>query len=170
MTPAAARVLTAESDPAASDDLRLVLENAGFSICAHARDGLEAVDLAREHKPDLVLLDLGLPCLDGVEATRQILAERDVPIVALTGRSRELADEVVGAGATACVAKPVAPVELVDVIVGALARRPEPTTQELRAESRRALARLLGVLGYPEAWADELERRCYADGRIWRIG
>ena len=96
----AATVLTVEDNPVVRADLRLVLEDAGFDVCADARDGLEAVELAREHRPDLILLDLGLPELDGVEATRRILAERDVPIVALTGRSRGLAEEAMAVGAT----------------------------------------------------------------------
>ena len=91
-------VLTVEDDPIVRVDLRLVLESAGFEVCADARDGVEAVELAREHEPDVILLDLGLPRLSGVDATRMILAERDVPIVALTGRSAAHADEAVNAG------------------------------------------------------------------------
>ena len=80
-------VLTVEDDPIIRADLRLVLETAGFDVCPDARDGVEAIELAREHEPDVILLDLGLPRLGGVEATRRILAHRDVPIVALTGMS-----------------------------------------------------------------------------------
>src|SRR6266403_804083 len=69
----AARVLTVEDDPIVRADLRLILEDAGFDVCPDARDGIEAVELAREHRPDLVLIDLSLPRLDGVEATRRIL-------------------------------------------------------------------------------------------------
>src|SRR4051794_33719951 len=65
---AAARVMTVEDDPIVRADLRLVLEDAGFGVCADARDGIEAVELARLHAPDLIVLDLGLPKLDGVEA------------------------------------------------------------------------------------------------------
>ena len=79
------RILTVEDDPIVRADLRLILEDNGFDVCAGARDGLEAVELAREHAPDLVLIDLNLPRLDGVEATRRILDERAVPVVALTG-------------------------------------------------------------------------------------
>src|SRR5213593_2645992 len=84
-----ARVLTVEDDPIVRADLRLILEDAGFDVCPEARDGIEAVELAREHRPDLILIDLSLPRMDGVEATRRILHERDVPIVALTGHSSE---------------------------------------------------------------------------------
>src|SRR5438094_10001190 len=81
---ATASVLTVEDDPIVRADLRLILEDAGFDVCPDARDGVEAVEFAREHRPDLILIDLSLPRLDGVEATRQILSERTVPIVALT--------------------------------------------------------------------------------------
>src|SRR2546428_4746845 len=81
---ATASVLTVEDDPIVRADLRLILEDAGFDVCPDARDGVEAVELAREHRPDLILIDLSLPELDGVEATRRILDEREVPVVALT--------------------------------------------------------------------------------------
>src|SRR6478672_1900787 len=68
MTAATARVMTVEDDPIVRADLRLVLEDAGFGVCADARDGIEAVELARLHEPDVIVLDLGLPRLDGVEA------------------------------------------------------------------------------------------------------
>ena len=66
---ATASVLTVEDDPIVRADLRLILEDAGFDVCADARDGVEAVELARQHRPDLILMDLNLPGLDGVEAT-----------------------------------------------------------------------------------------------------
>ena len=66
-------VLTIEDDPIIRADLRLVVGTAGFDVCADARDGVEAIELAREQGPDVILLDLGLPRLGGVEATRRIL-------------------------------------------------------------------------------------------------
>jgi len=169
MSVPAASVLTVEDDPIIRADLRLVLEDAGFSVCPDARDGIEAVALARDLRPDLVLLDLGLPHLDGVEATRQIVAERDVPIVALTGRSRQLAERALEAGARSYVLKPFAPGELVGALVDALAAQGERETRAAREESRRALATLLDVLGYPEEYAVELEERSFSKGKVWRI-
>jgi CheY-like chemotaxis protein len=164
----ARRVLTAEDDPVVNSNLRLVLEDAGFSVCADARNGLEAVDLAHRLEPDVVLLGMGLPRLDGVEATRRIRANRDVPIVALVGRSDELAEEAVAAGAASCLHKPFTPSQVVRAVVDALAAH-DPRVEGLRAESRSAIAWLVSVLGYPEGWADELERRSFARGRIWRL-
>src|SRR6187397_3140174 len=100
-----ARVLTVEDNPIVRADLRLILEDHGFDVCADARDGAEAVDLAREHRPDLILIDLNLPELDGVEATRRIMDERDVAIVAFTGDQGYLTDRAVEAGAVAHVTK-----------------------------------------------------------------
>ncbi len=165
MTTAAASVLTVEDNPIVRADLRLVLEDAGFSVCPDARDGVEAVEFAREHKPDIVLLDLSLPRLDGVEATKQILAERDVPIVALTGRSRELAERAVAAGASSYVLKPFTAVEVVRALIDALAGQRISTA---RLESRRAIREIATLVGYPEAWADELEWRQFAQGKVWR--
>jgi CheY-like chemotaxis protein len=117
-----ASVLTVDDSPVVRADLRLILEDAGFEVCPAARDGVEAIDLAREHQPDLVLIDLGLPRVDGVEATRRILREHDVPIVALTGyRDGGLVDRAIGAGAVAHVLKPFHESHLVDTVTGALA-------------------------------------------------
>jgi DNA-binding response OmpR family regulator len=159
-----ARVMTVEDDPIVRADLRLVLEDAGFGVCAGARDGIEAVELARLHAPDVIVLDLGLPRLGGVEATRQILSERNVPIVALTGRSTELAVEAVEAGAVTVIRKPFVEQELVDTVTTAL----DTHRRSARTESRSAIAAVLELVGYPESWADDLERRAYAAGKLWR--
>ena len=79
------RVLIAEDSALARLDLRLTLERAGHEVCAEARDGEEAVAAAREAEPDLAVIDVRLPLLDGIEASRAILAERSIPIVVLTG-------------------------------------------------------------------------------------
>ena len=128
-----ARILTVDDNPIVRADLRLMLEDAGFEVVPDARDGVEAVDLAREHKPDLVLIDLSLPLVDGVEATRRILDERDVPVVALTGHSRgDFVQRAVDAGAVGHVLKPFNRAELVATVSGALADRAERNEHERR--------------------------------------
>jgi len=156
--------MTVEDDPIVRADLRLVLEDAGFGVCADARDGIEAVELARLHTPDLIVLDLGLPRLDGVEATRQILRERDVPIIALTGRSESHAIEAMEAGAVTFLRKPFVERELVDTVTTTLVAH----VQKARDESRASLAAILELVGYPVDWADDLERRAYETGRVWK--
>jgi CheY-like chemotaxis protein len=168
MSAVTASVLTVEDDPIVRADLRLVLEDAGFSVCADTGDGVEAIELAREHKPDVILLDLGLPHLDGVEATRRILAERDVPIVALTGRSRRLAEEALDAGAHSYVLKPFAEEEVVGKLIDALAARESLGVRRTREESQRSIETLLDLMGYPKDWALELERHAYRRGIVWR--
>jgi response regulator NasT len=131
----AARILTVDDNPIVRADLRLMLEDAGFEVVPDARDGVEAVDFAREHKPDLVLIDLSLPNLDGVEATRRILDERDVPVVALTGHSRgDFVQRAVDAGAIGHVLKPFSRAELVTMVSGALADRAERDEFERRIQ------------------------------------
>jgi CheY-like chemotaxis protein len=164
MSTATARVMTVEDDPIVRADLRLVLEDAGFGVCAGARDGIEAVELARLHAPDLIVLDLGLPRLDGIEATRRILRERDVPIIALTGRSLSLAMEAVEAGAVTFLRKPFVESELVDTVTTALASH----VQKERDTSRSTLETILELVGYPVTWASELEQRAYDNGRLWK--
>jgi len=163
---ATATVLTVDDDPIVRADLRLVLEDAGFDVCEDARDGVEAVELARRHRPDVIVLDLALPRLDGVEATRQILGERDVPIVALTGYSNVaggIVERAVAAGATAVVQKPFSDLTVVDAVNDALATH----AAGVRERSRETLSELVVMLGYPAEWATELEERAFAEGRIW---
>ena len=73
------RILTVDDDPIVRADLRVILEDAGFSVVPDARDGAEAVEHAREHAPDLIVLDLGLPGLDGFGAAATIRRASDVP-------------------------------------------------------------------------------------------
>jgi CheY-like chemotaxis protein len=150
MPAAAQKVLTVEDDPIVRADLRLILEDAGFDVCPDARDGVEAVELAREHRPDLIVLDLGLPRLDGVEAARRILDERDVPIVALTGHgNREIVDRAVEAGATGYVLKPFSENQLLGTLLGVLESR------EAEAEHLRVMVESMVRDGYSER---EIER------------
>ncbi len=162
----ATTVLTVEDDPIVRADLRLVLEDAGFEV-SDARDGAEAVELARENEPDAILLDLGLPGIGGVEATRQILSERAVPIVALTGRSRGLAEEAVEAGALSYVLKPFVPEEVVGALLDAIATHADPL-REAREVSRQALTEMCGLLGYSQEWAVQLEEQQFRAGKLWR--
>jgi len=162
MTAATARVLTVEDDPIVRADLRLVLEEAGFDVCADARDGIEAVELARAHTPDLILLDLGLPRLGGVEAAREILRDRQVPIVALTGRSSALANKALEAGAVGLLRKPFVVADLVRTVRDAL------TVSRERQASRSVVAEIVGPLGYPESWAVELEEAAFRAGHAWK--
>ena len=166
---AVSTVLTVEDDPIVRDDLRTLLEQEGFEVLAGARDGVEAVELAREHRPDVILLDLSLPRLDGVEAALRIREERDVPIVALTGYSETLVERALEAGAAGYVRKPFAGGEVVTALRDAMRSHAEHAVDSRRERSRRALVRLAELLGYTEETGVELEERAFADGKVWRV-
>ena len=108
-----ARILVVDDDEALSEMIGIVLRNDGFDpvFCA---DGAKALEVFQDNKPDLVLLDLMLPGMDGIEVCRLIRAESDVPIVMLTAKS-DTSDVVRGleSGADDYVAKPFKPAELV---------------------------------------------------------
>jgi CheY-like chemotaxis protein len=122
-------ILAVEDDPIVRADLRLILEDHGFAV-ADARDGAEAIELARTQRPDLILIDLNLPEVDGIEATRRILSEREVPVVALTGETDgAVIDRAVEAGAVDHVTKPFSERRLVEAVRTALGSRLESATE-----------------------------------------
>jgi len=115
-------------------DLRDLLERAGFDVCAEAKDGEEAVQLARSEQPDLAVLDVKMPKLDGIEAARRILDERPIPIVILTAYGQdELVSRAVEAGVFGYLVKPFREQDLLPAIAAARARHEE--LQALRAEA-----------------------------------
>lgn len=123
-----ATVLVVEDDPNVAELLRLYLERAGHRVLA-AADGLEGLRLHREERPDLVILDLMLPYLDGWEVCRQLRREGDTPVIILTARG-ENAEKILGfeLGADDYVVKPFDPQELV-ARVRAVLRRARPAAE-----------------------------------------
>src|SRR5438067_10064660 len=93
------RVLIAEDETIIRMDLRGLLEKNGFMVVAEAADGAQAVELARSAEPDVAIVDLRMPELDGIEAAHRIYAERPLPIVMLTAFSdRANVEDAIGAG------------------------------------------------------------------------
>src|SRR5512139_37204 len=125
------RVLIVDDDTALAEMLGIVLRNEGYEpvLCS---DGDRALSVFREHKPDLVLLDLMLPGTDGIDVCRQIRGESGVPIVMLTAKGDTI-DVVVGleSGADDYVVKPFKPKELVARIRARLRRSEEPAPETL---------------------------------------
>src|SRR3954471_16236105 len=76
--------LLAEDETIIRLDVCKILEHAGYEVVAQARDGEEAVELARQFEPDIAIMDMKMPKLDGIEAARRIIEERPMPIVMLT--------------------------------------------------------------------------------------
>jgi response regulator NasT len=121
--PSAPRVLVADDEPITRLDITALLTSAGFDVCGEAADGHQAVALALLHAPDAIVMDAGMPRLDGVSAARQIRAVRPVPIVLLTGyRYGELVDRAHEAGVSAYIVKPFEAREIVEAVRAALAR------------------------------------------------
>lgn len=108
----------------------MYLALAGFHVLK-ARDGFEAIELARGERPDLILMDLGLPGIDGCEATRRLKqdrATRDVPVVALTAQAPLAGDLLAAAGFELVIMKPCLPDELADQVERLVSRhRLQPT-------------------------------------------
>ncbi len=157
------RILVAEDETIIRLDLRQQLEQAGFEVCAEARDGLEAVDLARSERPDLAVMDVKMPRLDGIEAARRILDDRPIPIVMLTAYGqRELVGRAVEAGVFGYLVKPFREADLLPAIETARARHEELTALRAEAESlaealaaRKAIERAKGLLMEKEGLAEK---------------
>ena len=115
-------ILVVDDEPKIADLARDYLEHAGFAVLVSG-DGRGGLELARRRRPDLVVLDLGLPGLDGLEVTRELRHDGDVPIVMLTARDDEL-DKLLGLelGADDYVTKPFSPRELVARVKAVLRR------------------------------------------------
>jgi len=121
--------MVVDDEPKIVQLARDYLEHAGFAVVV-AHDGRAALATARAHKPDLVVLDLGLPVLDGLDVARTLRRESNVPIVMLTGRSEE-SDKLVGLelGADDYVTKPFSPKELVARVRAVLRRTERPRSE-----------------------------------------
>ena len=118
-------VLLAEDDVVTRLDLRRIVEAAGYRVCGEVGDGRKAVARALEDLPDVIVMDVGMPGLNGVEAARLIAAVRAIPIVLLTGYGYgELIAGAIEAGVSAFVAKPFREPELLAAIQAAVERRP----------------------------------------------
>jgi len=121
--------MVVDDEPKIVQLARDYLEHAGFAVVV-AHDGKAALATARAQKPDLVVLDLGLPVLDGLDVARTLRGESNVPIVMLTGRSEE-SDKLVGLelGADDYVTKPFSPKELVARVRAVLRRTERPRSE-----------------------------------------
>lgn len=120
----AKKILTVEDNAIVSADVRAILENAGYDVCPDARDGAEAIEHVRAYAPDLILMDLMLPRLDGFEAATRIREESDAPILVLTGHGDpETLERAQTAGTSGVVLKPFSESSLLDAVRNRLAVR-----------------------------------------------
>jgi two-component system, response regulator PdtaR len=176
------RILVAEDETIIRMDLRQVLERAGFEVCAEAHDGQEAVELAGRERPDLAILDVKMPRLDGIEAARRIIAERPIPIVMLTAYGQdELVSRAVEVGVFGYLVKPFRESDLLPAIHAARARHEELEALREEAESlaealatRKVVERAKGLLMEREGLSEQdafvrLRRASQVSGRPLRV-
>ena len=171
------RVVIAEDEAIIRLDLREILEGQGYEVVGEAGRGDVAVDLARTLRPDLVVLDVKMPGLDGISAARIISSERLAAVLVLTAFSqRELVEEARDAGALAYLVKPFQEKDLVPAIEVALARHAELVALqesvgdlEEQLEARKLADRAKGILmdhhGCTEADAWRFLRTSAMNGR-----
>jgi AmiR/NasT family two-component response regulator len=171
------RVLIAEDEALIRLDLAEMLAEAGYDVVAQAGNGEEAVELAREHKPDLVIMDVKMPRLDGIAAASIVASERIAPVVMLTAFSqRDLVERARDAGAMAYLVKPFTITDLVPAIemaasrfaeICALEREVDDLSERLATRKliERAKAHLQQTLGLSEPDAFSWIQRAAMDRR-----
>ena len=150
----APRVVIAEDEALIRLDLAEMLVDEGYDVVAQAADGEQAVALVRQHRPDLVVMDVKMPKLDGIAAAAEISAERIAPVVMLTAFSqRELVERASRAGAMAYLVKPFTQSDLVPAIEMARSRFAELIALEgevddlsERLETRKLVERAKALL------------------------
>jgi AmiR/NasT family two-component response regulator len=152
--PARRTVVIAEDETLIRMDLAEMLTEEGYFVVGQAGDGARAIELAEEHRPDLVILDVKMPVLDGIAAAEAIAGKRIAPVVILTAFSqRDLVERARDAGAMAYLVKPFSQTDLLPAIEMAVSRFAELSMLEAevadlseRLETRKAVDRAKGVL------------------------
>lgn len=148
------RIVIAEDEAIVRMDLREMLTNLGYLVVGEAADGRSAVNIAREVKPDLVISDIKMPDMDGIEAAKLLTEERIAPVVLLTAFSqRDLVEQARDAGVVAYIVKPFREADLAPAIEIALARFAELRELEKEMndlkdilETRKLVDRAKGLL------------------------
>ena len=148
------RLLIADDEPIIRLDLRRTLENMGHIVIGEAGDGAQAVEQSRELKPDLAILDIKMPNMDGIDAAKIISTEGIAPVLLLTAYSqKDLVDRARDAGVFAYLVKPFKEAELMPAIEIAIARfeeflelEKEVEKMEDKLETRKSVDRAKGIL------------------------
>lgn len=156
------RVVIAEDEALIRLDLKEMLEEDGYAVVGEAGDGETAVKLALEQRPDLVILDVKMPILDGISAAERIVSQRIAPCLILTAFSqRDLVERARDAGAMAYLVKPFTKSDLVPAIEMAVSRHEEMAALERevgtlseRLETRKLVERAKGLLMEQHGWSE----------------
>lgn len=155
-------MVIAEDEALIRLDLKEMLEEDGYAVVGEAGDGETAVRMALEHRPDLVILDVKMPILDGISAAEQIVSQRIAPCLILTAFSqRDLVERARDAGAMAYLVKPFTKSDLVPAIEMAVSRHEEMAALERevgtlseRLETRKLVERAKGLLMEQHGWSE----------------
>ncbi|MCX6368701.1 response regulator [Armatimonas sp.] len=148
------RIVIADDEPIIRMDLRRTLENMGHIVAGEAGDGRQAIEVTRELKPNVVILDVKMPQMDGIDAAKVISTEGVAPVLLLTAYSdRELVERAKDAGVFAYLIKPFKEADLMPAIEIAIARfeemleiEKEVADLENKLETRKAVDRAKGIL------------------------
>src|SRR5580700_6566973 len=148
------KVLIADDEPIILLDLKQMLENLGYEVVAQADNGQQAVDLARDTRPDVCILDVKMPVMDGIDASVFITEEGIAPTILLTAYSdKELVDRAKNAGVFAYLVKPFKPSDLPPAIEVARSRfeqnrvlGKEVSNLTEKLEARKLIDRAKGIL------------------------
>lgn len=148
------RIIIADDESIIRADLKEMLTNLGYLVVGEVADGQSAVNLARELKPDVVLMDIKMPSMDGIQAAQILTEEQIAPVVLLTAYGqKELVDQAKEAGVVGYLVKPFRENDLLPAIEVALARfaefnavRQEVTDLKNALETRKLVERAKGIL------------------------
>jgi AmiR/NasT family two-component response regulator len=148
------RVIIADDESLIRMDLREMLQNLGYLIVGEVGDGRSAVNLARELKPDVVIMDIKMPDMDGIDAAKVLTEEQIAPVILLTAYSqRDLVERAKEAGVVGYMVKPFRESDLVPAIEVALARfkefealHKEVNDLQVALETRKLVDRAKGIL------------------------
>jgi response regulator NasT len=152
--PGGRRAVVAEDEALIRMDIVETLQEGGYDVVGEASNGEEAIAAAREHRPDVVVMDIKMPVMDGITAAETIVKERLAPVVLLTAFSQtELVERARDAGAMAYVVKPFTPADLLPAVEIARSRHAEMRALEAeiadiseRMETRKRVERAKGLL------------------------
>ncbi len=148
------RIVIADDEPIIRLDLRKTLENMGHQVVGEAGDGAKAIEVTREMKPDIVILDIKMPEMDGIEGAKVITTEGIAPVLLLTAYSqKDLVDRAKDAGVFAYLVKPFKEADLLPAMEIAISRyeefvelENEVSDLENKLDTRKAVDRAKGIL------------------------
>ena len=161
------RIVIADDESTRNISLKAQLEKLGHEVVGEATSGQEAVELTKKLQPDLVIMDIRMPDLDGIEAAKLITADRPIPIIMVTAYSEKtLAERAANAGVFAYLIKPVSEEDLLPAILLAMSRynefqvlRKEVDDLKEALESRKLIEQAKGIL---------MERRQLTEAEAFR--